>query len=79
VFPLAFPLCCADAPPPSTHPHPEKQRQLQTFQRNLKNELVELINNDYADFINLSTNLSGIDKACIRCLPTGSPVDTFPF
>jgi len=52
---------------------------LQTFQRNLKNELVELINNDYADFINLSTNLSGIDKACIRCLPTGSPVDTFPF
>ncbi|KAJ3187266.1 Conserved oligomeric Golgi complex subunit 2 [Irineochytrium annulatum] len=28
----------------------------------LKNELIELINRDYADFINLSTNLVGVDK-----------------
>ncbi|KAI8800635.1 oligomeric golgi complex component, COG2-domain-containing protein [Cladochytrium replicatum] len=30
--------------------------------KELKNELVELINQDYADFINLSTNLVGVDK-----------------
>ncbi|KAG0166305.1 Conserved oligomeric Golgi complex subunit 2 [Apophysomyces sp. BC1015] len=29
----------------------------------LKTELVELINRDYQDFINLSTNLKGVDKA----------------
>lgn len=28
----------------------------------LKNSLVELINQDYADFVNLSTNLFGLDK-----------------
>ena len=28
----------------------------------LKNSLVELINQDYADFVNLSTNLVGLDK-----------------
>ena len=28
----------------------------------LESELLELINNDYADFVNLSANLSGIDK-----------------
>lgn len=28
----------------------------------LKTELVELINRDYQDFINLSTNLKGVDK-----------------
>ncbi|KAI9016767.1 hypothetical protein DFJ74DRAFT_242318 [Hyaloraphidium curvatum] len=28
----------------------------------MKNELVELINQDYSDFINLSTNLVGVDK-----------------
>lgn len=28
----------------------------------LKNSLVELINRDYADFVNLSTNLVGLDK-----------------
>ncbi|VDN36697.1 unnamed protein product [Dibothriocephalus latus] len=28
----------------------------------LKNSLVELINQDYADFVNLSTNLFGLEK-----------------
>ncbi len=28
----------------------------------LKNSLVEFINQDYADFVNLSTNLVGLDK-----------------
>ncbi len=36
---------------------------LRAYQAQLKNELVELINRDYADFINLSTNLGGVDKA----------------
>ncbi|ORX61373.1 COG complex component [Hesseltinella vesiculosa] len=31
----------------------------------LKNELIELINRDYQDFINLSTNLRGVDKAIV--------------
>ena len=30
--------------------------------KELKTELVELINSDYADFINLSTNLNGVDR-----------------
>ncbi|KAI8580015.1 hypothetical protein K450DRAFT_238952 [Umbelopsis ramanniana AG] len=30
--------------------------------RQLKSQLVELINRDYADFVNLSTNLKGLDK-----------------
>lgn len=36
--------------------------ELRAYLRQLKNELVELINKDYADFINLSTNLVGTDK-----------------
>lgn len=31
--------------------------------RDLRLQLIELINRDYADFINLSTNLVGVDKA----------------
>jgi len=30
--------------------------------KELKTELIELINSDYADFINLSTNLNGVDR-----------------
>jgi chromosome condensin MukBEF complex kleisin-like MukF subunit len=30
--------------------------------KQLKAELVELINKDYQDFVNLSTNLKGVDK-----------------
>ncbi|KAJ1555129.1 Conserved oligomeric Golgi complex subunit 2, partial [Nowakowskiella sp. JEL0078] len=33
--------------------------------KDLKTELVELINRDYADFINLSTNLVGVDKMIV--------------
>ncbi|KAJ3292475.1 Conserved oligomeric Golgi complex subunit 2 [Borealophlyctis nickersoniae] len=36
--------------------------ELQHALRDLKNELVELINQDYADFISLSTQLVGVDK-----------------
>lgn len=33
------------------------------YSKILKSSLVELINQDYADFVNLSTNLVGLDKA----------------
>ena len=36
--------------------------ELQLHLRELKHQLIELINRDYADFINLSTNLVGVDK-----------------
>eukprot|EP01112_Ceratiomyxa_fruticulosa_P002619 TRINITY_DN1276_c0_g1_i1.p1 TRINITY_DN1276_c0_g1~~TRINITY_DN1276_c0_g1_i1.p1 ORF type:complete len:760 (-),score=116.74 TRINITY_DN1276_c0_g1_i1:30-2309(-) len=35
---------------------------LSEFSTSLENELVELINKDYTDFVNLSSNLVGIDK-----------------
>ncbi|KAF7726149.1 Conserved oligomeric Golgi complex subunit 2 [Apophysomyces ossiformis] len=37
--------------------------ELNSHLKFLKTELVELINRDYQDFINLSTNLKGVDKA----------------
>ncbi|CAO3589641.1 unnamed protein product [Absidia cylindrospora] len=37
--------------------------ELNSHLKSLKTELVELINRDYQDFINLSTNLKGVDKA----------------
>lgn len=37
--------------------------ELNSHLKSLKIELVELINRDYQDFINLSTNLKGVDKA----------------
>ncbi|KAJ3117469.1 Conserved oligomeric Golgi complex subunit 2 [Phlyctochytrium bullatum] len=39
----------------------------------LKNELIELINRDYADFINLSTNLVGVDRLILNI---SGPVDS---
>jgi hypothetical protein len=36
--------------------------ELNTHLKLLKTELVELINRDYQDFINLSTNLKGVDR-----------------
>ncbi|XP_069811653.1 conserved oligomeric Golgi complex subunit 2 isoform X1 [Dendropsophus ebraccatus] len=36
---------------------------LEIYYRLLKTAMVELINKDYADFVNLSTNLVGMDKA----------------
>ena len=41
---------------------PSTSKKLTAVRAELKNELVELINVDYADFINLSTNLVGLDK-----------------
>jgi hypothetical protein len=35
---------------------------LNEFATSLDNELLDLINKDYADFVNLSSNLVGIDK-----------------
>jgi len=35
---------------------------LKQYRTTLESELVELINKDYADFVNLSANLAGIDK-----------------
>lgn len=35
---------------------------LKDYSNSLDNELLELINKDYADFVNLSSNLVGIDR-----------------
>ncbi|KAJ3097926.1 Conserved oligomeric Golgi complex subunit 2 [Phlyctochytrium planicorne] len=43
-------------------PIPRLKTDLAAKLSSLKNELVELINRDYADFISLSTNLVGADK-----------------
>ncbi|KAG0300082.1 Conserved oligomeric Golgi complex subunit 2 [Linnemannia gamsii] len=43
-------------------PLEELKSQLISHMKELKTELVELINSDYADFINLSTNLNGVDR-----------------
>ncbi|XP_047330676.1 conserved oligomeric Golgi complex subunit 2 [Impatiens glandulifera] len=40
--------------------------ELQSHLSSLKHELVELINRDYADFVNLSTKLVDIDAAVVR-------------
>lgn len=40
--------------------------ELQSHLSSLKNELVELINRDYADFVNLSTKLVDVDAAVVR-------------
>ncbi|KAI1300543.1 Conserved oligomeric Golgi complex subunit 2 [Mortierella claussenii] len=42
-------------------PLEELKSQLVAHLKELKTELIELINSDYADFINLSTNLNGVD------------------
>eukprot|EP00123_Amoebidium_parasiticum_P021472 comp6800_c0_seq1/m.2543 comp6800_c0_seq1/g.2543 ORF comp6800_c0_seq1/g.2543 comp6800_c0_seq1/m.2543 type:complete len:755 (-) comp6800_c0_seq1:317-2581(-) len=39
------------------------KNDLHSYLQALKKELVELINKDYADFVNLSANLVGMDKA----------------
>ncbi|XP_077145232.1 conserved oligomeric Golgi complex subunit 2 [Ranitomeya variabilis] len=39
------------------------RNDLEIYYRLLKTAMVELINKDYADFVNLSTNLVGMDKA----------------
>ncbi|XP_072181957.1 conserved oligomeric Golgi complex subunit 2-like [Diadema setosum] len=39
------------------------REDLHIYFRTLKNAMVELINKDYADFVNLSSNLVGMDKA----------------
>ncbi|XP_076831419.1 conserved oligomeric Golgi complex subunit 2 [Brachyhypopomus gauderio] len=41
----------------------EMREDLEKYYRLLKTAMVELINKDYADFVNLSTNLVGMDKA----------------
>lgn len=40
----------------------ELKRELTTHLKSLKSELVEMINRDYASFVDLSTNLKGVDK-----------------
>ncbi|XP_014065760.1 conserved oligomeric Golgi complex subunit 2 isoform X1 [Salmo salar] len=41
----------------------EMREDLEMYFKQLKTAMVELINKDYADFVNLSTNLVGMDKA----------------
>ncbi|TPX37876.1 hypothetical protein SeLEV6574_g07840 [Synchytrium endobioticum] len=48
------------------------KNELNTALRQLKHELIDLINRDYADFISLSTNLTGVD-AVIKDI--GSPLE----
>ncbi|CAG8741901.1 13519_t:CDS:2, partial [Acaulospora morrowiae] len=40
----------------------ELKKELTAHLKSLKSELVEMINRDYASFIDLSTNLKGVDK-----------------
>ncbi|CAB1313258.1 unnamed protein product [Coregonus sp. 'balchen'] len=40
----------------------EMREDLEMYYKQLKTAMVELINKDYADFVNLSTNLVGMDK-----------------
>ncbi|XP_023689498.1 conserved oligomeric Golgi complex subunit 2 isoform X1 [Paramormyrops kingsleyae] len=40
----------------------EMREDLELYYKLLKTAMVELINKDYADFVNLSTNLAGMDK-----------------
>ncbi|KAM3586495.1 hypothetical protein VKS41_001570 [Umbelopsis sp. WA50703] len=42
--------------------HAGLKTELNSHLRQLKSQLVELINRDYADFVNLSTNLKGLDN-----------------
>ncbi|KAM8818490.1 conserved oligomeric Golgi complex subunit 2 isoform 2-T2 [Rhynchonycteris naso] len=44
-------------------PLEELRDDLELYYKLLKTAMVELINKDYADFVNLSTNLVGMDKA----------------
>ncbi|KAL7889704.1 hypothetical protein AOLI_G00019620 [Acnodon oligacanthus] len=55
------------------HVQLEQMREdLEQYYRLLKTAMVELINKDYADFVNLSTNLVGMDKALNQLsLPLG--------
>ena len=41
------------------------REDLHIYFKSLKNAMVELINKDYADFVNLSSNLVGIDCTAI--------------
>ncbi|KAJ7342235.1 hypothetical protein JRQ81_009796 [Phrynocephalus forsythii] len=41
----------------------ELRDDLELYYKQLKTAMIELINKDYADFVNLSTNLVGMDKA----------------
>ncbi|XP_030627703.1 conserved oligomeric Golgi complex subunit 2 [Chanos chanos] len=50
----------------------EMREDLEQYYKLLKSAMVELINKDYADFVNLSTNLVGMDKALNQLsLPLG--------
>ncbi|KAJ3444142.1 conserved oligomeric golgi complex component [Anaeramoeba flamelloides] len=49
----------------------EVQKELEFIQKKLQTSLVTLINNDYADFVNLSSNLIGLDtniNTLLACL-----------
>lgn len=42
------------------------RQDLEVYFKQLKNEMIVLINKDYADFVNLSSNLVGMDKAIFQ-------------
>lgn len=42
----------------------ELREDLELYYKLLKTAMVELINKDYADFVNLSTNLVSVIKLC---------------
>lgn len=42
------------------------RQDLEVYFKLLKNAMIELINKDYADFVNLSSNLVGMDKSIIQ-------------
>lgn len=42
------------------------KKDLENYSTTIQNSLVELINRDYADFVNLSTNLVGVDQTILK-------------
>eukprot|EP00775_Hariotina_reticulata_P012760 gene12760-12889_t len=47
-------------------PLPTVKAELQTYLVHLKNKLVEAINDDYSDYVGLSSKLTGLDGAVVR-------------
>lgn len=56
----------------------ELREDLELYYRLLKTAMVELINKDYADFVNLSTNLvTAPQRRCPACRALGKPPETW--
>lgn len=55
----------------------EMREDLEQYYRLLKTAMVELINKDYADFVNLSTNLVSLRIRCFILASEHHDTDTY--